>query len=212
MEGTNPGAGRETGKPKCGAAKRQGDGSPCKKPAGWGTDHPGSGKCRLHGGKTKTHRVAGVEAKAAAAVRTYGLPRDVSPTEALLEEVRYTAGHVAWLRERVQELEQQDVIWGVTERVTKGAGEYPGVDETEAATAHAWVELYYRERAHLVSVTKAAITAGIEERRVRLAESQGALIADVIKRILGRLNLSPKQQGMVPDVVPEELRRAAALN
>lgn len=170
----------------------------------------GTDKCRMHLGKKAAAAIT--EDAARRAVQTYGLPRDVSPTEALLEEVRYTAGHVAWLRERVQELEQQDVIWGVTERVTKGAGEYPGVDETEAATAHAWVELYYRERAHLVSVTKAAITAGIEERRVRLAESQGALLADVIKRILGRLNLTPKQQGMVPNVVPEELRRAAALN
>lgn len=35
-------------KARCGA-KTRGDGT-CRKPAGWGTDHPGSGKCRLHGG------------------------------------------------------------------------------------------------------------------------------------------------------------------
>src|SRR5690349_3505226 len=32
----------------CGAKNRQGQ--PCKRPAGWGTDHVGSGKCKLHGG------------------------------------------------------------------------------------------------------------------------------------------------------------------
>lgn len=34
--------------PECGAITR--DGTPCKKPAGHGTSHPGEGKCRLHGG------------------------------------------------------------------------------------------------------------------------------------------------------------------
>lgn len=32
----------------CGAKNRSGQ--PCKRPAGWGTDHVGTGKCKLHGG------------------------------------------------------------------------------------------------------------------------------------------------------------------
>lgn len=32
----------------CGAKTRKG--TPCKRPAGWGTDHAGKGKCKLHGG------------------------------------------------------------------------------------------------------------------------------------------------------------------
>ena len=36
--------------PICGAQKRQGEGV-CTRPAGWGTDHPGEGRCKLHGGK-----------------------------------------------------------------------------------------------------------------------------------------------------------------
>lgn len=39
--------GREKG-PECGAKNRQGE--PCQQPAGWGTDHPGEGRCKLHGG------------------------------------------------------------------------------------------------------------------------------------------------------------------
>ena len=27
-------------------------GTPCRRPAGWGTDHPGEGRCKLHGGKS----------------------------------------------------------------------------------------------------------------------------------------------------------------
>jgi hypothetical protein len=32
----------------CGAKTRSG--TPCQLPAGWGTDHPGEGRCKLHGG------------------------------------------------------------------------------------------------------------------------------------------------------------------
>lgn len=39
----------------CGAKTKSG--GICKKKSGWGTDHVGTGKCRLHGGNSK----AGVE-------------------------------------------------------------------------------------------------------------------------------------------------------
>lgn len=35
----------------CGATARS-TGKPCQRPAGWGTDHPGQGRCKLHGGKS----------------------------------------------------------------------------------------------------------------------------------------------------------------
>jgi hypothetical protein len=39
-------------KPRCGGKKRGGPrkGEPCEKQPGWGTDHVGSGRCKLHGG------------------------------------------------------------------------------------------------------------------------------------------------------------------
>lgn len=37
--------------PLCGA-KRRGTNETCKKPAGWGTDHNGRGRCKYHGGAT----------------------------------------------------------------------------------------------------------------------------------------------------------------
>lgn len=37
--------------PKCGKATREGAKNPkCGRPCGWGTDHPGTGPCKLHGG------------------------------------------------------------------------------------------------------------------------------------------------------------------
>jgi hypothetical protein len=195
---------------QCNASSKQ-TGKQCGASAAIGLE-----KCATHCGLSKEKReavaaafLAGQEARKA--VVTFGLPRDISPAEALLEEVRYSAGHVAWLRQRVAELEADDLVWGVREEVEKNATEFQGTDTTSAAAVNVWLELYYRERKHLVEVTKAAISAGIEERRVRLAEAQGEIVVEVIRRILGRLELSESQSKLVPLVVPEELRRAAAL-
>ncbi len=168
-----------------------------------------SDSCRMHLGKQASAVIA--EASARKAVETYGLPRDISPTDALLEEVRYSAGHVAWLRIRVAELEAQDLVWGITEEADKQATEFAGTDTTRSATANMWLELYHRERKHLLDLVKTAISVGIEERRVRLAEAQGSLMNDVIRRILARLSLTADQSALLPVVVPEELRRAAAM-
>ena len=65
-----------------------------------------------------------------------------------------------------------------------------------------WVDAQDR----LARYATAALRAGVEERRVRLAEDQGALVAQVIRRILDRLDLSEWQAEMVGSVVPEELR------
>ncbi|QKW15368.1 hypothetical protein [Verrucosispora sp. NA02020] len=199
------------GKPKCGGKRRgEGAGQLCTRPAGWGTEHPGTGRCKMHGGSTKSHKVAGQKALAEQAVKTFGLPREIDPRDALLEEVHRTAGAVAWLHEQVQALRAEDVVWGKTEEVDKQSSEFPGVDTTRAATVNVWVELWRAERSHLVKVCEKAIGAGLEERRVRLAEQQGAMLAGVIKAILGDLDLSPEQQTRAAQVVPIRLRSVSA--
>lgn len=171
----------------------------------------GTDKCRMHLGRKAAPVIAEAKAEAAArkAVVTFGLPRDISAIDALMEEVRWTAGHVAWLRGQVQALEADALTWGVREQSEKNATEFAGTDTTYAAMPNTWLELYYRERKHLVEVTKAAITAGIEERRVRLEEAKGQLVAEIIKRVTGRLGLSAEQAAILPKIASEELRRAA---
>lgn len=39
----------------CGRQKRDGSGDECQLPAGWGTDHPGEGACKHHGGAGGTN-------------------------------------------------------------------------------------------------------------------------------------------------------------
>lgn len=194
-------------KTTCGARSRQ-TGEPCKLPPA-----KGATRCRFHGGATPKSKAKAkerlAEAAAAKAMQTYGAPVEVDPVTALLGEVHRTAGHVAWLGERIRELQSSELVWSKTKEVDKTATENPGVDTTESAVPHAWLQLYRAERKHLIDVTKTAIAAGIEERRVRLAESQGTMLATVIRAILDDLHLSAEQRAMVPDVVPRHLRAVA---
>lgn len=155
----------------CGAKTR--GGGTCQKTAGWGTGHK-KGRCKLHGGKTPTHIKSVQKSEAQDAVAVFGLPREVDPHDALLEELHRTAGHVAWLGQIISagRLDAADspTRKGRTVKLDQqvfGAGDQPSV----------WVAMYQEERKHLAAVAKTCISVGIEERRVRVAEQYADQIA-----------------------------------
>lgn len=174
--------------------------------------------CGIHGGTTRQAKAGALrratEEKARTLVNTYGRKIETTATDALLEEVQWTAGHVAWLRERVQEIEkyssnsdsENPLVWGITRR--KEGGDDRGT--TEEAGPNVWIKLYQEERKHLIKVCGEAIRAGIEERRVKLAEAQGALVVKAINAILNDLDLSAEQAAKISDVVPRHLRALSA--
>lgn len=191
---------------KCTA--RRTNGEPCN---AWAIK--GGTVCRSHGGSIKHVRDAAnrrlAEQEAAKTVATLGARLDITPSEALLEEVQWTAGHVAWLRAKVQDLNRDDdgggggdLTWGITRTETGLAAK-----TIEEAKPSIWYTLYAQERDRLITATTAALKAGVEERRVHLAEQQGQLIATVIHRILDALHLTPDQAALVPTVVPRALRQ-----
>ena len=186
----------------CGSGRKNTD-AKCTRPAGWGTDHPGTGRCKLHGGNTPNGRVFAQKQIAEQAVVTFGLPREVDPHTALLEEVWRTAGHVAWLQAKVAELDADDLAWGVTVEHERNSGEHPGTDVTRQASPSIWLSLYQSERAHLVKVAAAAIAAGVAERQVRIAEQQGALINQVLRGVLADLGVLDHPQA--PAIVRKHL-------
>lgn len=172
----------------------------------------GAKVCATHGGRAPQVKAAAkarqIQEAAALAVVTYGLPREVAPDVALLEEVHRTAGHVAWLAEVVGQLEREEVTWGLAEETDAPPGENGGggVTTKHKAGVNVWVQLYQQERKHLAAVCRDALAAGIAERQVRLAEQQGALLAGAVNRILDGLGLSKEQWERVPQVVPVVLR------
>lgn len=174
---------------------------------------PGAKTCHMHGSATAVSKAAAQRrvalAEARLAAETLGLLIDISPEQALLDEVQRAAGMVAFYQSRVEEIAEggvQQLVFGLAK--SKIGGEDGG--DTFEAKPNVWLELFNGERDRLTRVCTAALRAGIEERRVKLAEQQGILVAAVIRRILTRLNLSDAQAALVGTVVPEELRALTA--
>lgn len=156
----------------------------------------------MHGGKTPSALRNAAQRReqrqAILAAEAFGLPREVDPHTALLEELYRTAGAVEWLSAVVADLERDAITWGMTRE--KEGGEDAGT--THEAKVSVWVQLWQAERKHLVDVGKACVGAGIEERRVRLAEQAGAVLAGVLQRFAAAMLL----------VVAEAVGPSAALD
>ena len=191
---------------RCSAKRRNGEGC-----GAWAVK--GATVCRMHGGSSPQARAAAArrvqEEKAAKAAQRLAQPIETDPSQALLDLVSSAAGEVAYWRARVDLLQEQDEkrltsgLTKITEGKDRGGVTTLRTVETVAAIEYRmWVDAQER----LARYATAALRAGVEERRVRLAEDQGALVAQVIRRILDRLDLSEWQAEMVGSIVPEELR------
>jgi hypothetical protein len=174
----------------CGAKKRrQEDGSTewCHKKAGWGTDHPGIGRCKYHGGSTPTSRAA---AERQRQVEFMGRPKEISPLDAIIWAIKITAGEVEFLGLQIQEIDQKE-------------------DWIENTIQGKQLHVFQRARAdamdRLVKYSKDAIALGLAERAVRMAETFGATIATLLNGIAEDLALSKVQKQIWPSIVRKHL-------
>jgi hypothetical protein len=123
-------------------------------------------------------------------------PIDTTPSEALLDAVKWTAGYVAWLRDKVAGVDEPRSPADEDARSAKADDKALTQRSTQTGKREAsvWVDLLGQWHDRLVRICAEAIRAGIEERRVRIAEQQGALVADVIRKILDQLDLTPSRR------------------
>src|SRR4051812_10694535 len=141
---------------RCGAKTRSG--GTCGLPAGHATDHAGFGRCKLHGGNSPTGRQFAYKLEALAELPTMGGEIEIEPTDALLACVRREAGRQAWLRTMVEVGDAGDVG-----------------DPTSRAAELARLETAATER--LARFSAMALSAGVAERRIRMAERQAQALA-----------------------------------
>lgn len=176
----------------CGAKKNSG--KFCELTAGLYTDHIGWGKCSFHGGNTPTLRTSAARYMGGEVIdrmtNAYGLggPVQISPQEALLQEVRRSAGHVGFLKDR---LDMFDLKIG---------------EEVLSEAKRELIELYRAERQMLVRTAKAAVDAGIAQERVQLEREKGVKLVEVLRKVFDGLGLSIEQQRLLPILVPAALR------
>lgn len=176
-------------------AKSKQSGKQCKRHAA-----PNQDKCAMHGAKTPNALAAAETRRVMGEAEAWLLEhiKDARPMGSMREvydELLAVAGTARVMR---LVMEQR-----VSELSTTG---YQGVTGEQVK---ADVVLLERALDRSAKVMDLIARLNVDERRVRLAETQGALVADVIRRILDRLSLSDEQVALVGTVVPEELRALA---
>lgn len=125
----------------------------------------------------------------------FGTPStETDPGEILLQEIQRTAGHIEWLREQLLHSDPDRFVESLWLRGRASGWVAPHEFNTRdwSAAGALWVEIYQKERAHLASICRTALAAGIEERRVRIAERMAGTISDAIRGMLFDLGLDPE--------------------
>lgn len=208
----------------CGAQTTSRQGT-CRNRAGFGTDHVGSGKCKLHLGSTRNgKKAAGREL----AIRL-GAELHMEPTEALLLTVRKAAMWEAFCAQEVARLDPDQVVVrfekekrdysprihfdeATEEWTTDGTVIETTVETSTVAELHIWVREHLKALDQLARLAKVALDAGVQERQVAAAEQLAGGLARVIDAILTGHGITGKDRK--PEVVRAalqlvELRQAA---
>jgi len=192
----------------------------------------GQGVCHSHGGRAPQSKAAGAERaaqqEAGRLMLTYGERVEVDPGEEMLDLICWTAGHVRWLRARVQQLEEEQqaavwvedddaedgtklevqsrhsLVWSVTKNKVGGGDS----GTTYEAKPNIYLGLYNTETDRLAKLCSDAIRIGLKDREVRLAERQGDLVMRILDGVLSELGHNPSD----PVVAGAIVRHLRAVN
>lgn len=166
---------------RCRARTRSG--SECQKSAGWGTPHPGRGRCSLHGGCTHDHvKHAARQEAMEFVVGALGHEMDIDPLDAALMAVRLAAGTVAYWRLSISDMCDE--------------GREPTMIQTEG---------YRQSVLDLSRVSKAAIDAGVAEKHVELAGRMAQRISLAFEEALAGIKLDAEQRALVVQTFSQAL-------
>lgn len=164
-------------------------GERCRKSAMTGLD-----VCRAHGGQGKYAREKSARAKLAQFARPISEDdAEANPYVGFLTDYRRTVARIRYFDEKIIELKsEKDLVWGVTEEKYVGSGEFPGTDVTKQAKMNVYYEAQFRERQHLLNLTKIWIGANLEEKRLSIQASIVDQLQQSMDAVVVELGYSPK--------------------
>lgn len=158
----------------CGARKRQGEGN-CKRPAGWGTGHVGTGCCKLHGGSTRDQSVAALVEQARSEIARLDLP----PTDDPMGELaKVTAQVVGWKDKMAEQVN------ALTSLRYESFGEGSSGEQLRSEVA-----LFERALDRCEKFLTAMAKLNIDERLTRVTEKQAAMAEKALLATLGEMGM-----------------------
>lgn len=189
MTQDNPESRKRTRDPEkvCGAKTDHG---PCQQWKGARTDHVGFGRCYRHGGSSPNGTKAAEKEQTVDRMRTYGAPIDTDPVTALSEEVRRTAGHVAWLGELVGDLlhDGDGYSESISDDGKRVLRSNTGLTQMDTAgrfeKESVWLTMYREERQHLARVCQMAISLGVQQKQLDVIKTQGEAWISLFRAVL----------------------------
>ena len=173
----------------CGARTKAG--GRCTQPAGFGTDHPGFGQCKYHGGDNVVGDAIAAREEVAAVskiLRLSGLER-CNPQDALMEELARAAGAVRYFDDIVAKIEPNQLLF---------------------PQSQIQIDMWNEQRTMLARTAALALRAGIEERAVRVQEVQAQAMVGALLAVLSKLDLSPEQVATAKVEMASKLRELSA--
>lgn len=176
----------------CGGAKRQGEGT-CTRPAGWGTTHPGVGRCKLHGGSTPSHVAAAQQEQARQVLGSVWNP-DAAPVTNAVAAMQQLAGRLEHAADALgSRLDSGEPPCEVCGRADLAM---------DSPAAVAWLRVLREDRQLLEAMER----LGIAERFVQLEADRVRLMAAAVGRVFDELALGPEQRQTGMRVLLAELR------
>ena len=169
----------------------------CGRPAGWGTNHAGIGRCKLHGGSTPTHVQAAQRELVKREAESLGLSIEQDPATAIINLVWRCVGDLTFYSSKVaqEELLQVEV----------------GPNGSKKLSAHPWTVLYHQAEDRLAQVSQAALRAGVEERKVRLAERDAQTIFAAIQSALTQIGMTDSDMSRFRNLFASELQKQSSV-
>lgn len=173
----------------------------CALPAGSGTDHPGIGRCRKHGGNRKQELTsAGVQL-----AHHYIMDPDVA-VDAIIDIEPGSA--LLWAARSAYTVAQ---FWQGTAANAQLRAQDGELEPEEAQAAwsmfkEAMAE-FTKARRETAQIGKMAMDAGIAERHVAMQQRATTLVARILNEVVAQLPLTRDQRELMPDLL-----RAALLN
>ena len=195
---------------------------PCKRPP-----IAGGNVCRTHGGALKLTQLAASQRLAMMSavgeigdlMRECDIP-DQHPVDGLLEVVRVSGSMMRLMTFKVGELNEDPEIQEIlvehkngelSTKLVSGRDAFWGLDKDGQMAPHPYVTLLRVWTERYERACKTALEAGIEERRLRLAEETSDTFFMAFTKALNLLGLSPEVRSQLTTALANELRRTQLL-